>query len=77
MLGRHTLVLDTFCELSESLRPFADVEFWDFDLMQPIEHSVMVVSRQTLNKHAGSIRSLAESKSQDTDNFDFDYFKDV
>lgn len=62
MLGSHTLVLDTFCELAEHLKPFADQEFWDFGAHVPVANSVTVISRQTLNRHADSIRALADSK---------------
>lgn len=61
MLGQHTLILDTFCELADQLQPFADQEFWDFGSHQPVANSVTVISRQTLNRHAQTIRQLAES----------------
>lgn len=62
MLGKHTLVLDTFCELAEQLTPYADYLYWDFDQQTPIANSVTVVSRQTLNKHADKIRDLAQAE---------------
>ena len=59
MIGRHTVVLDSFCELADQLRPYADAEFWDFELQEPVAGSVTVLSRQTLNRHAPTIKALA------------------
>ena len=30
MLGNRKLVLDTFCEVYDLLKPWADEEFWNF-----------------------------------------------
>lgn len=62
MLGTHKLVVDTFCELAKELEPWTDHSFWRWDLQPPVEHSVTVISRQTLNAHADHIRSLAEQQ---------------
>lgn len=60
MLGRFTLVLDSFCELADQLRPWADHEYWDFSSHNPVANSVTVVSRQTLNAHSPQIKTLAQ-----------------
>jgi hypothetical protein len=61
MLGKHHLVLDTFCEMADQLRPYADADFWDFAQHEPVPHSVTVISRQTLNQHCKKIKELAQT----------------
>lgn len=60
MLGRFTLVLDSFCELADQIRPWADHEYWDFASHTPVANSVTIVSRQTLNAHSDRIKTLAQ-----------------
>jgi len=62
MLGRHRLVLDSFCEMATQLRPWADHEYWDFGSHTPVPRSVTVVSRQTLNAYSDTIKRLAQEQ---------------
>ena len=61
MLGNRTLVIDTMSEVYDLLRPWADEEFWDFNLHQTVSNSVYVFGRQQFLDHRQRIIDMAES----------------
>jgi hypothetical protein len=61
MLGNRKLVLDTFSEVYDLLRPWADAEFWNFSDHEIIPGAIYLISRKQFNLHTLRIRQLAES----------------
>jgi len=61
MLGNRKLVLDTFCEVYELLKPYADGEFWKFEDHEISPGAVYLISREQFNLNTARIRQLAES----------------
>jgi hypothetical protein len=60
MLGNRKLVVDTFCEVYDMLKPYADQEFWDFSTINIEPGAVYLISRKEFYTHAVSIREIAE-----------------
>lgn len=58
-VGRK-LVLDTFCEVYDLLKPYADAEFWDFGTHDPVPNAVYLLGRQQFNSNVSKIRKLVE-----------------
>ena len=54
-------MLDTFSEVYNMLRPYADVEFWDLSQHQTIPGAVYVIGRQQYNNNRDRVRAMAES----------------
>ena len=61
MLGNRKLILDTFCEVYELLKPYADGEFWKFDEHKIVPGAIYLISREQFNLNIPYIRELAES----------------
>jgi len=60
MLDNHKLVLDTFCEVYDLLKPHADAEFWNFAEHDIVPGGIYLIGRQQFIEHVGRIRPLIE-----------------
>jgi hypothetical protein len=61
MLGNRKLVLDTMSEVYKLLKPWADDEFWDFNLHHVIPNSIYLFGRQQFLDHRQQIIEMANS----------------
>lgn len=63
MLDNHKLVLDTFCEVYDMLKPYRDGEFWDFAQVQDniIPGAIYVIGRRQFLDYPDRIQEIAES----------------
>lgn len=61
MLGNRKLVVDTFSEVYDLLKPWADAEFWRFEDHEIVPDAVYLISREQFNLNTARIRELAES----------------
>lgn len=46
MLGKHKIILDSFCEISNLLRPYMDSDFYDLTQHEFVPGAVYIISRQ-------------------------------
>lgn len=60
MLGPHKLILDTFCEVYDLLKPWCDQEFWDFNNHTPIPGAIYLIGRRQFQLNVEKIRNLTE-----------------
>jgi hypothetical protein len=58
MLGNRKLVLDTFCEVYDLLKHWADAEFWDFSTHEIIPNAVYLIGREQINLNRDRILEL-------------------
>jgi hypothetical protein len=64
MLGNHKLVLDTFCEVYDLLKPWADAEFWN--LQEHLEQggfvpgAIYLIGRRQFHINVGLVRPLVD-----------------
>ena len=58
MLGNCKLVLDTFCEVYDLLKPYADEEFWDFENHEVINGAVYLIGRRQFQLNVDRIKDL-------------------
>lgn len=63
MLDNHKLVLDTFCEVYDLIKPWADAEFWNFAEHEIIPGAVYLIGRKQFIEHVNLIRSLVEQNT--------------
>lgn len=61
MLDSRKLVLDTFSEVYDLLKPWADAEFWRFEDHEIIPGAIYLIGREQFNLNIARIRQLAES----------------
>jgi len=61
MLDNRKLVIDTFSEVYDLLKPWADAEFWRFADHEIIPGAVYLISREQFNLNTARIRQLAET----------------
>lgn len=61
MLGNRELVLDTFCEVHDLLKPWMDFEFWSFAEHEPVRDGIYLIGRQQFKSNVAKIRELVES----------------
>ena len=61
MLGNRKLILDTFSEVYDLLKPYADGEFWRFEDHEIIPGAVYLIGREQFNLNIARIRELAEA----------------
>lgn len=59
MLGTHRLVVDTWAEVYDLLKPYADEEFWQFETIKFDPASIYVIGRVQLKEHYLRIVELA------------------
>lgn len=58
MLGSRELVVDTFCEVYDLLKPWVDMEFWDFSNHLPVEGAIYLIGRRQFQLNVTKIREL-------------------
>jgi hypothetical protein len=63
MLGNRKLVLDTFCEVYDLIKPWADAEFWDFKTHVVIPNSIYLIGRDQFNCNIDLIRQLIKDRA--------------
>jgi hypothetical protein len=61
MLGNRKLILDTFCEVYDQLKPWSDGEFWDLAQHQVVPGAIYMIGRAQFNHNRDRIRQLIES----------------
>ena len=61
MLGNRKLILDTFCEVYDQLKPWSDGEFWDFAKHEVVSGAIYMIGRAQFNHNKDHIRQLVES----------------
>lgn len=61
MLGSRKLIIDTFCEVYDQLRPWADFDFWDFDQAPIVKDAIYVIGREQSNLYKEKIIKLVEN----------------
>ena len=62
MLGNRELVLDTFCEVYDLLKPYMDFEFWEFANHTPIKDAIYLLGRKQFADNVQRIRDLVNEK---------------
>lgn len=60
MLGNRKLILDTFCEVYDLLKPWMDQDFWDFKNHHVIPGAIYLISRKELFANVEKIRDIAQ-----------------
>lgn len=60
MLGNRLLVLDTYCEVYDLLKPWVDQEFWHFNRHRVVENAVYLIGRQQFLENVPKIREIVE-----------------
>jgi hypothetical protein len=60
MLGNRKLVLDTFCEVYDLLKPYADAEFWNLAQHTIIPNAVYLIGREQFATNVNYIKQLAQ-----------------
>jgi len=63
MLGNRKLVLDTFCEVYDLIKHWADAEFWDFSTHEIIPNSIYVIGREQINLNRDRILDLVNNNT--------------
>ena len=67
MIGKFKLVLDTFCEVYDLLKPYADAEFWNFqehvDSGQFVPGAVYLIGRRQFTDNVNLIKQFVESST--------------
>lgn len=58
MLGNRKLIIDTFCEVYNQIKPWSDHEFWDFSKVPIVQGAVYVVGREQCNLNKEKIIDL-------------------
>jgi hypothetical protein len=57
------LVVDTFCEVYDLIKPHVDLEFWDFSTVQIFPGATYIIGREQFRTNLLKIRSLVESNT--------------
>jgi hypothetical protein len=61
MLGNRKLVLDTFCEVYDLLKPWMDHDFWDFANHDIVPGAIYLISRKELLANIDKVRHCVEN----------------
>lgn len=61
MLGNRKLIVDTFSEVYDLLKPWADAEFWRFEDHDIIPGAIYLIGREQFNLNITRIKELAEA----------------
>ena len=61
MLGNRKLILDTFCEVYDLLKPWMDGDFFDFSKHDVVPGAVYLIGRAQMNHNRERVRELIES----------------
>ena len=59
MLNGRKLVLDTFCEVYDLMKPWADAEFWDLSTHEIIPDSIYLIGRQQCKDNMQKLKDMA------------------
>lgn len=62
MLGQHKIIVDSWSEVWDFLKPWADGEFWDFAQVTVDPEAVYIVGRLQLRQHREQFRAMAEQR---------------
>lgn len=62
MLDGRKLILDTFCEVYDQLKPWADYEFWDFSKHAIVPNAIYLVGRAQFNLNRERIKEIIRNK---------------
>ena len=62
MLGNRKVILNTFCEIYNLLKPYADEEFWEFTKCEIIPDAIYILSRQQFAEHNALIQQLIQDR---------------
>lgn len=60
MLANRKLILDTFCEVYDLLKPWADGEFWSIEKHNIIPDAIYLIGRQTFLDNRHELKVLAD-----------------
>jgi hypothetical protein len=60
MLGNQRQICDTSCEIYPEIENLVDEAFWDFEQYRPKPNDIVVLARQTVNRHADQVKQLTE-----------------
>lgn len=63
MLGKRKLILDTFCEVYDLLKPWMDGDFFDFSQHEVVPGAVYLIGRAQMNHNRARVRELVESNT--------------
>ena len=58
MLDNRRLICDTSCEIYPEIQHLTDDTFWDFEQYEPKYNDIVVLARQTVNRHADRVKQL-------------------
>jgi hypothetical protein len=61
MLGNRRLVCDTSCEIYPEIKHLVDETFWDFEQYVSQSNDIVILARQTVNRHSDRVKQLAET----------------
>lgn len=60
MLGPHKIVIDTWAEVYDILKPYADDEFWQFDSVEFNPGCTYILGRLQIKQHHARVLELAD-----------------
>lgn len=60
MLGNRKLLLDTFCEVYDLIKHWADDYFWDLTKHTAIPNSIYLIGREQVRKNPSIVRELTK-----------------
>lgn len=60
MLNNRKLILDTMCDIYNILKPWCDVDFFDFATHDPVPDSIYVIGRKQFTENIAQIKELAK-----------------
>lgn len=63
MLGNHKVVLNSFCEIYDLLKPYADEEFWDLAENKIVPGAIYLIGRQQFEEHKHLIQQLLSART--------------
>ena len=61
MLGNRKLILDTFCEVYDLLKPWSDGEFWDINKHDIVPGAIYLLGREQFKNNKDLMRQLVEN----------------
>jgi hypothetical protein len=61
MLGNRRLVIDSFSEVINLLKPWMDETFWDFSTVELTPNTIYVIGRQQLINNIARVKDMAAS----------------
>lgn len=61
MLDGRKVIVDTFCEVYDLVRPWADGEFWDFEHHEFVPGAVYMIGREQFRRNCERIKQIART----------------